>query len=101
MSTVGHHSLHLVLDPQARHPVQRHHCAQDSDRRPQPDIPDVTPESIAAAKAAQRAERQRVTDQTGLVITDDGHIEPADDVLVGMHISNWVWFAVNGPQGQL
>ena len=34
----------------------------------------VTPESIAAAKAAQRVERALVTAQTGLTITADGRV---------------------------
>lgn len=35
----------------------------------------MTSQSVDAAKAYQQAERQRVTDLTGLVITDDGATE--------------------------
>lgn len=39
--------------------------------------------SIAAARQAQLAERQAVTEATGLRITDDGHVRPSARVLVG------------------
>ena len=56
----------------------------------------VTAESVAAAKAAQRAERARVTALTGVVINDDGTVQHRDDVRLGMRLGNAVWAAVFG-----
>ena len=60
----------------------------------------VTPESIARAKAAQQAERARVTALTGVKFTDDGFMRLPDDVEVGLALGNWLLAAVYGVSGE-
>jgi len=39
------------------------------------EAPAFNAESVAAAKAAQQLERARVTEQTGLLVTEDGKLK--------------------------